>query len=82
VGIVLELEDLFRKVVRADYVRTAVATLRYGTYNILTSFVGVSNYDSANAVLTACRRRLVQRHIVKFKRNMVGLTLFTGHEGP
>jgi hypothetical protein len=60
VGIVLELEDLFRKVVRADYVWTAVATLQYGMYNIRTSFVGISNYVSANVVLTACRRMLVQ----------------------
>jgi hypothetical protein len=60
VGIVLELEDLFLKVVRADCVWTTVATLQYRIYNIRTSSVGISNYDAANAVLTACWLMLLQ----------------------
>jgi hypothetical protein len=64
---VLELENLFQKEIRADYVWTAVATLQYRIYNFRTSSAGFSNYVAANTIVTACRPMLVQllhRHYV------------------
>ena len=66
-GMVLKLEDLFQKEIRADCVWTAVAKLQHRIYNIRTPSGGFSNYAAANAVVTPCRRMLVHllhRHYV------------------
>jgi len=47
VGMVLELEDLFQKEVRSDYVWTAVATSRYRIYNIRMSSAGSQGLDKS-----------------------------------
>jgi len=47
VGMVLLQEDLFQKEVRADYVWTAVTTLRYRIYNIRMSSAGTQGLDKS-----------------------------------